>query len=167
MDSVVKKFFPDEDWKFFDGKLAVSQSSNFVIRQFHDDDFIGEVKSKLSFSSDRYTEAFIKDASLEVVCQRLIDWGKRRTIKHDDWIDEAIALYGDNHHDWRFKCPKCGESQAIGECHEKGMIGVQPIQSCVSCGHFNPILNPVVVESSVRNHFQRTYVFEFDKEIGF
>ena len=163
MDSIVRKFFPDEDWKFFDGgKLAVSQSSNFVIRQFHND-FIGEVKVKVNPFSDRYTEAFIKDASLEVVCQRLIDWGKRRTIKHDDWIDEAIALYGDNHLNWRFKCPKCGESQSIGECHQKSMIGVQPIQSCVSCGHFNPILNPVVIESPVRNHFQRTYVFEFDK----
>ncbi|ATW59403.1 hypothetical protein Cl131_gp135 [Aphanizomenon phage vB_AphaS-CL131] len=161
MEKIVRKFFPDEDWEFFDdGKLAVSQSGNFVIRQFHDDDFIGEVKSKLS---DRYTEAVVKDPSLEVVCQQLLDWGKRRTVNYGNWIEEAIALYGDNHLNWRFKCPKCGESQSIGECHQKSMIGVQPIQLCGSCGHFNPILNPVVIESPVRNHFQRTYVFEFDK----
>lgn len=168
MDKIIKKFFPNEDWRFYDsGKLAVSQSSNFVIRQSHCGDFIGTVKSRLNLFSDRYTEAFIKDASLEVVCQRLLDWGKRRTVNYGDWVEEAIALYGDNHHDWRFKCPKCGESQAIGECYQKGMIGVQPIQLCGSCGHFNPILNPVVVESPVRNHLERTYVFEFDKEIGF
>lgn len=168
MDEIARKFFPDEDWKMFDnGKKAVSQTSKFTIREVGDGEFIATLKIPTSIYADHFYDVVIKDASLEVVCQRLLDWSQRRVISYDNWIDEARSLYGDNHLEWRFKCPKCGESQSIKECFDKGMTGTQPMQLCLSCGHFNPILNPVVIESSMRNHIERTYVFEFDKEIKF
>lgn len=100
----------------------------------------------------------------EVSSQRFLEWGQRRTVDRDDWIDQAIALFGSNHLDWRFKCPKCGQSQSIGECHKWGMTGLQPMQLCGNCGHCIPPINPVVIESKVRNHYERTYVFEFDRK---
>lgn len=168
MEEIVKKFFSNEDWKFFDdGKTAVSQTSKFIVRKLNCGDFVGTIKIPSSFYADHFHEVTIQDSSLEVICQRFSQWSQRRVISHDNWIDEARSLYGDNHLEWRFKCPKCGESQSTKECFDKGMIGTQPMQSCLSCGHFNPILNPVAIELSVRNHIERTYVFEFDKEIKF
>ncbi len=165
MDKIIKKFFPDQEWKFFDnGKTAVSQSSKFTIRELNCGDFVGTLKIPASFYAEHFYEVTIQDVSLEFVCQRFLEWGQRRTVDRDDWIDQAIALFGSNHLDWRFKCPKCGQSQSIGECHKWGMTGLQPMQLCGNCGHCIPPINPVVIETKVRNHYERTYVFEFSKE---
>ena len=164
METIIKKFFPEQEWKFFDdGKLAVSQSSKFTIRELDSGDFMAVLKLPVApYVDTSFYEVVIQDASLEFVCELFADWG-RRTVDHDKWIDEAIALFGDNHLDWRFKCPKCGQSQSIGECAKWGMIGHQPMQLCGSCGHCNPPINPVVIETKVwRDHVERTYAFEFN-----